>query len=308
MASTEGERSIHRGLLGEATSTAGRSAGVRRYVAQQVALLPRGAGDGATHSVGLCALSVGVPGMHAVGPTGGKGAAGTGSNGGLAAVRDGQKRAAAHIGGRRQGRPSGAVATEAVRHVRRSVVGSPHGGGGGEVGRRRVSAALARIRNKVWVGAAGGWPGMPRPSASLPAAAARPVGGLAVRTRLYRGPGALGLGAAGGNWDSATSPTPRWPSTLSPGATGRLHPRPSSDAAEGGRACYRRRSICCRPCSLAVPYCKETSGACMPLYCPWGAFAVWGVHSGRCLRGGPTCGITCSRSSNTAWRCGHASC
>ena len=48
----------------------------------------------------------------------------------------------------------------------------------------------------VRVGAAGGRPAAPRPSAGPPAAAAGPIGGAAVGVRLCGGPSALGLGAA----------------------------------------------------------------------------------------------------------------
>ena len=159
----------------------GQGGGARHSVVGQVPLLPRGAGDGAAHTLGLPALGIGAPGMDAVGATTRQGTDGAGATGGMAGMPESHGPATTCFGGR------GAAAVQAIRHVPRGAIGPPRGVGGGEARRRRGlhgvwpnAGSEPGFAAGIRVGAAGGWTAAPRPSAGPPAATEGPAGGMAM--------------------------------------------------------------------------------------------------------------------------------
>ena len=134
------------GVAGRGHVDGGQGGGTRHPAVAHVPLLPRGAGDGAAHFVGLLALGIGSPDMDAVGAAGGQGTAGAGASGGLAGVLEGHRPTTAGTSGGRRERPGGAVVVQAVWHVPRNAVGQPCGGGGSEAGGDAASTVFGRAR------------------------------------------------------------------------------------------------------------------------------------------------------------------
>ena len=155
--------------------------GARHSVVGQVPLLPRGARDGAAHTLGLPALGIGAPGMDAVGATTRQGTGGAGATGGMAGMTESHGPATTCFGGR------GAAAVQAIRHVPRGAIGPPRGVGGGEARQRRGlhgvwpnAGSEPGFAAGIRVEAAGRWTAAPRPSAGPPAATEGPAGGMAM--------------------------------------------------------------------------------------------------------------------------------